>query len=97
MTCSWIGQSPITSSTGSVADGRYIYHNFSESKQASATETLGTCPSAESEPSRDVHQYGVDYIQITCQGDFTLTFTGSTATGLLPMNAYSGDYAFWTI
>jgi hypothetical protein len=29
-------------------------------------------------------------------GDFTLSFTGSTVTGLLPANPYSGDYAFWS-
>jgi hypothetical protein len=43
-----------------------------------------------------VHQYGVDYIEITCAGDFSLHFTGSTATRVLPEDPYSGSYAFWS-
>ncbi len=33
---------------------------------------------------------------IECQGDFTLSFKGSTVTGLLPVDPYSGKYAFWS-
>ena len=78
----------------SVADGRYDYSNYPNANQASATETISTCP--QEVVSRTVHQYGVDYIAIECTGDFTLTFTGSTVTGLLPADPYSGDYAFWS-
>ena len=78
----------------SIADGRYIYNNYPGARRASATETLFTCPQ---EPlARTVHQYGVDYIAIECAGDFTINFTGSTVTGLLPANPNSGDYAFWS-
>jgi immune inhibitor A len=78
----------------SIGDGRYIYNNYRSARQASATETIYNCPQ---EPlARTVHQYGVDYIAIECNGDFTLNFTGSTVTGLLPANPYSGDYAFWS-
>lgn len=78
----------------SIADGRYDYANYPNAKQASATETIYTCPQ---EPiSRTVNQYGVDYIAIECEGDFTLSFTGSTVTKLLPADAYSGSYAFWS-
>jgi len=78
----------------SVADGRYAYHNYPGANHSPATETVSSCPQAPF--SRDVHQYGVDYVSIPCPGEFTLTFTGSTATGLLPASAYSGDYAFWS-
>ncbi len=78
----------------SVEDGRYEYNNYPNANRASATETISTCP--QSPMTRDVHQYGVDYIAIECAGDYTLTFTGSTATGLLPADPYSGDYAFWS-
>lgn len=78
----------------SVGDGRYIYNNYPDAMRASATETISNCPL--SPITRDVHQYGVDYIAIDCQGDHTLTFTGSTVTGLLPVEAYSGQYAFWS-
>lgn len=78
----------------SVADGRYIYNNYPGAPQAAVTETISTCPQAAL--SRDVHQYGVDYIAINCAGDYTLSFTGSTITGLLPTEPYSGKYAFWS-
>ncbi len=38
----------------------------------------------------------MDYINITCAGDHTLTFSGSTAIGLLPPTSDSGEYAFWS-
>lgn len=78
----------------SIGDGRYIYNNYSRAQRASATETIYNCPQ---EPViRSVHQYGVDYIAVECAGDYTIQFTGSTATRLLPADPYSGDYAFWS-
>jgi hypothetical protein len=78
----------------SVGDGRYDYHNYPNAPQTSATETISTCPFQPA--TRTVHQYGVDYIAITCSGDLTLSFTGSTLTRLLPADPYSGSYAFWS-
>ena len=78
----------------SVGDGRYIYHNYPDAPKASPTETISTCP--QSALSRDVHQYGVDYIAINCAGDYKIEFTGSTAVGLLPVEPYSGKYAVWS-
>ncbi len=78
----------------SIADGRYVYTNYPGARRASATETFYTCPQ---EPvSRTVNQYGADYIAIECAGDYTIQFTGSTVTGLLPADPYSGNYAFWS-
>ena len=78
----------------SIGDGRYIYNNYPGAHRASATETVYDCPQ---DPfTRTVHQYGVDYIAIECEGDYTIDFTGSTVTGLLPADPYSGDYAFWS-
>lgn len=78
----------------SIGDGRYIYNNYPRAQRASATETIYNCPQ---EPAiRSVHQYGVDYIAFECAGDYTIQFTGSTATRLLPADPYSGDYAFWS-
>ncbi|MFZ5903078.1 MAG: choice-of-anchor J domain-containing protein [Chloroflexota bacterium] len=79
---------------GSVGDGRYTYHNYPSAPQTFATETVYSCPSEKL--SRNVHQYGIDYIGIDCSGDFTLHFEGSTAAGLLPVDAHSGRYAFWS-
>ncbi|MCZ2127573.1 MAG: immune inhibitor A [Anaerolineales bacterium] len=78
----------------SIADGRYAYHNYPSAPRARETETISACP--QDEFLRTVHQYGVDYIQINCAGDYTLDFTGSTVTGLLPVDPYSGKYAFWS-
>lgn len=79
---------------GSVGDGRYIFHNYANAPQASDTETIESCP--QSPIARDVHQYGIDYINISCAGDHTLTFTGSTATRMLPADPYAGLYAYAT-
>jgi hypothetical protein len=78
----------------SVGDGRYTYHNYPSAPQTSATETISNCP--QSALTRDVHQFGIDYINIACAGDHTLTFTGSTAVHMLPVDANSGSYAFAT-
>lgn len=79
---------------GSVADGRYTYHNYSKAPQAGDTETLTDCPQPLAE--RPVHQYGVDYISLKCAGDYTIHFEGSTVTKLMPEDPYSGSYAFWS-
>jgi len=77
-----------------VGDGRYTYHNYPKAPQTTATETISTCPQAAQ--THDVHQYGINYISITCAGDHTLTFTGSTAVHMLPVDPNSGLYAFET-
>jgi hypothetical protein len=78
----------------SVGDGRYIYHNYQDAPKTYPTEAINDCPA--SPIGRTVRQYGVDYVQITCQGDYTLRFEGSTITRLLPEDPYSGSYAFWS-
>lgn len=79
---------------GRAADGRYAYHNYTNAPQANYTESVENCPYRLAE--RSVRQYGVDYIRITCAGDYTLHFAGSTVTRLLPVDPYSGAYAFWS-
>jgi hypothetical protein len=79
---------------GSVGDGRYVYHDYKDSPQASATERIETCPQAPL--TRSVNQYGADYIEITCTGTHTLSFLGSTEAKVLPADPYSGKYAFWS-
>lgn len=79
---------------GTVGDGRYTYHNYPDAPQSEETELIRYCPLEAT--TRDVHQYGVDYIQITCRGDFTLTFEGSTQVKVIPEDPHSGDFAFWS-
>ncbi|NJN43736.1 MAG: hypothetical protein HC806_02685, partial [Anaerolineae bacterium] len=79
----------------SVGDGRFDYSNYPAAPNPEETENVRTCP--ESPYTRDVNQYGVDYIRITCDGEYTLRFTGSTAVPVLPENPHSGEYAFGQI
>lgn len=79
---------------GNVGDGRYVYHNYPNAPQTSATEEVNACPT--DAMGRTVKQYGVDYIQINCSGDYTLHFEGSTLARLLPEDPYSGSYAIWS-
>ncbi len=81
----------------SVTDGRYAFNKYPQVfVQASPTEYVDDCSSAVN--ARDVHQYGVDYINISCSGKTTLHFDGAAQTGLLPesANAFSGVHAFWS-
>jgi hypothetical protein len=77
-----------------VADGRYDFTVYDDAPQTDENETVTSCPS--NPLSRDVNQYGIDYIRITCGGEHTLVFEGSTAIPVLPQDPYSGDYAFWS-
>ncbi|GAB4490400.1 MAG: immune inhibitor A [Anaerolineales bacterium] len=77
----------------SVGDGRYAYQRYQPFSKAAEARAFTTCPA---EYSDTVNQYGVDYIRFSCKGKYTLRFEGSTATTLLPADAYSGKYAFWS-
>lgn len=79
---------------GSVGDGRYTYNNNPDAPRTSDTDTITTCPQSPQDFS--VSQYGIDYINISCPGDFTLRFSGSTSIKLLPADVHSGKYAFWS-
>ncbi|MBV6394947.1 MAG: hypothetical protein HFACDABA_00518 [Anaerolineales bacterium] len=78
----------------SVGDGRFTFNNYTDGPQSYATETINTCPAAPI--TRTVHQYGIDYIGISCAGNFTLHFEGSTVASLLPIDPHSGDYFVWS-
>ena len=77
-----------------IADGRYAYHNSENMPSSIETETIDKCTG--DQITRDVHQYGVDYIRITCPGEHTIHFEGSFQVDLVPQNPYSGAYAFWS-
>lgn len=78
---------------GSVEDGRYTYNNYPSAPRVRTAEDISSCPQS---VNSTVHQYGMDYYRIRCAGDYTLTFNGSTVVGLLPVNANSGNYMFWS-
>ncbi|MEJ2758142.1 MAG: immune inhibitor A, partial [Anaerolineales bacterium] len=77
-----------------VMDGRFQYAIYPDAPRTYETETFYDCnPGVE---PRTVHQFGVDYIRITCPGETTLHFEGARNIPLLPESAYSGDFSFWT-
>ncbi len=77
-----------------VSDGRYAYTSYKGAPRAEPTETINSCPI--SDLTRDVHQYGVDYIRFRCPGSYTIHFEGSIQTPLLPQDPHSGGFAFWS-
>lgn len=78
---------------GSVGDGRYTYKNYPDAPLVDLTESIANCPGS---ASGTVNQYGIDYYSIDCEGNHTLRVNGSTVVGLLPVNANSGNYMFWS-
>lgn len=77
-----------------VADGRFAYKEYPDAPRTSDSEVISECPTEML--TRDVHQYGADYIKVTCPGEHTLFFEGSTQVKILPTDAHSGMYAFWS-
>jgi hypothetical protein len=78
----------------SVGDGRFTYSNYAGAPQPGETESIDFCPTGDL--TRDVRQFGVDYVQITCEGETTLRFEGSTVASVVPADPHSGAYAFWS-
>ncbi len=79
---------------GSVGDGRYTYHNYQNAPKVSAQKTIDTCPQAPI--TNSVNQYGAEYLEIQCSGNYTLSFTGSTVAKILPTDAHSGKFMWWS-
>ena len=77
-----------------VGDGRYAYTSYNGTPRIDATENVFSCPI--SYLTRDVHQYGVDYIRFNCPGNYSIHFEGSIQTPLLPQDPHSGHFAFWS-
>ncbi len=74
--------------------GRYNYNDYENAPRFRATEEISDCPA--SEQKRTVHQYGVDYISLTCPGDYVLRFDGEEEVSVLPANPHSGNFAYWS-
>lgn len=79
---------------GRVGDGRYYYPSYPSAPAATVNDLVNDCPS--SLQSRTVNQFGVDFIEIDCRGDYRLNFDGQAEVPVIPTDAYSGDYAFWS-
>jgi hypothetical protein len=77
-----------------LADGRYGYTSYLGAPEPAYAETVADCPVTDQR--RAVSQYGVDYIALTCSGRYRLNLEGATLAPILPAEAHSGDFAFWT-
>ena len=75
-----------------VGDGRYDYESYRPT-QPSAADTF-TCPVGEQ--SREVNQYGIDYIRFDCEGEHTLIFDGEEVVTVVPVEPHSGQSMFWS-
>ncbi len=73
---------------------RFDYSNYPEAPIFYPTESIDQCPTGV--VYRDVHQYGVDYIEFNCLGSYRLQFEGQQSVQLLPEYPHSGSYAFWS-
>jgi hypothetical protein len=78
-----------------VMDGRYAYSSLPNLTTAAMTDSFMDCDQVTFQDA--VSQYGVDSFQLQCRGgNVTVTFEGQSLVSLLPVTAYSGDYAFWS-
>jgi hypothetical protein len=73
---------------------RFSYSNYPDAPVFYPTESIDQCPTGV--VYRDVHQYGVDYIEFNCQGSYRLLFEGQGSVQVLPEYPHSGSYAFWS-
>lgn len=77
----------------SLGEGQYDYQSYTPSR-VNITDYIEACPE---ERTRDVFQFGVNYIEFSCPGTHTLTFTGAQQVKLLDLGTeHSGDYFFWS-
>jgi len=77
-----------------VSDGRFNYRSYRDTTAPDWTESFPDCPVGE--VTRDVHQYGVDYINFTCSGTYNIHFEGSVQINVVPEDPHSGTYTFWS-
>ena len=77
-----------------IADGRFDYREYKNAPSVHANETISDCNGDWF--SENVSQYGADYFRLKCDQPVMLSFEGSTEVNLVPADAHSGDYMFWS-
>jgi immune inhibitor A len=78
-----------------IADGRYGYQSYSP-PEVEPVDTISDCQEGTGRQVRQVNQYGVDYIYLSCEGSFTLAFDGASTVPVLPGEPHSGNFTFWS-
>jgi len=69
---------------------------FSFSSYHPFTPTFSDVISEPTTVSREVSQYGIDYVQVDVQESYSLAFEGERFTRVVPTDAHSGDYMFYS-
>jgi len=77
-----------------ILDGRYDYSNYPDGPKMAATQTLYDCANAS--VRSDVHQFGTDYIDLSCLGDFEMTFNGQAVVDVLPLTGEPYGKFWWS-
>lgn len=77
-----------------LSKGIYGYPNYPSLAQMQPVDKVVICPS--STMTRSVNQYGVDYVDVLCQGRFNLEFEGTIQTAIFPDHSHAGRYVFWS-
>ena len=78
----------------SVGRGQFALESYPDAPDVNVRERIAGCPV---EPwGSTVAQYGVDYIELDCDGEFNLTFQGAARVGIVPANPHSGEYMYWS-
>ncbi len=77
-----------------VFDGRYSYINYTSAPRFDTTHEISQCPKVVH--AGEVYQYGVNSLQINCQGKFLLRFDGSEQVPVLSSDPHSGNFAFYS-
>jgi len=75
-------------------DERFRYNSYPDAPSFFPTEINEGC--SLDEVLRVVNQYAADYIEIECQEDFSIEFTGQESVKVIPQDPYSGSFAFWS-
>ena len=75
--------------------GPYAYKSY-DPPEMERVDTIDDCQTGTGSQGRAVYQYGTDYIQLDCEGTFTVAFDGAVTVPVLPAEPYSGNFTFWS-
>lgn len=79
---------------GSLDTGEYGYKSFPQISRFRVDGSIDCTTLIENPFS--VHQYGVDYFDVSCDSPFSLQFIGQQTIPVVPEDPHSGDYYFWS-
>ena len=78
-----------------VGDGQYSYTSYQDFYRFRDSDWVyGPC--SNTSQTREVKQFGTEYIRLTCSDDVSLNFQGATGVYLLPTQIPNGFYAIWS-